>query len=108
MSSNGKTKKIAIYFGQKKYFPNFQKFLKNFFFSREFVRFFWNSSTFGNFFFRFSDFPDFLKIFSDFFRFSFGFFRYFSKILRILLKDTEVTTEQQKWPKKAQTARKPL
>ena len=53
------------------------------------------------------DFSDFFEIFR-LFVFYFIFFLFLFKVTRLLLNVPEVTTEHQKWPKKAKTAQKTM
>ena len=131
ISSIGNTKRVAFFFWQKKYFQNFQIFWKKSDFLR-FFQIFEFLTIFGFFGF-FNGFLDFFEIFwiflgfffdfrlcfflgffllfwiflfnfLDFFLDNFGFLGFLSKLLRLLLKVTNVTTGHQKLPKMGQNS----
>ena len=61
-------------------------------------------SNFLDFFLIFFDYLIFIKLLFDVFEYCFVLFGIFSKLLRILLKVSRVTTEHQKWPKMNQNS----
>ena len=105
---------MFFFFFDKRFFKNFlikkqTKRLLLRFFRRTFFWYFWtfvkSLELLWNFWIFFGIFLGFFVgwfwtlDFLEFFGFFKNLFRYFSKLIRLLLKVTKVTTEQQKWPK---------